>query len=39
MTNRLKVKEMEEALNSWKQLPIEQLKENIHKIQVILHGL
>ena len=34
MRNRLKEKEMEEALILWRQVPIDQLRDNIHRIQV-----
>jgi hypothetical protein len=34
MTNRLKVMEMEEALNSWKEKSADQLRTNIENIQV-----
>ena len=34
LTNRMRVLEMEEALQQWREIPAEQRKENIHKIQV-----
>lgn len=33
-TNRMRVEEMKEALDKWKEIPVEQRRENIRKIQV-----
>jgi hypothetical protein len=34
MKNRLKEKEMNEALSKWKQLSVDELRQNIHTVQV-----